>query len=342
LLDELRLVGSFALALGAATLFTPVAIRLAVRTDFYDRPVGYKGHARPTPYLGGVAVMAAFCAAAAVAFAGGGDVAWLIVAGAIVLSALGTVDDRVGLGLLPRLAVEVLLGAVIWGTGHGWDVVPSDSINLLLTVFWIVGLVNAFNLMDNMDGAAASVGAVSAAGAGTVALFNHAPDLAVLGFGLSGACVGFLNFNLARPARIFLGDGGSMPLGFVVAAIVVAVQQKSRHDVSALLSVLPLVAVPMADTCLVVISRKRRGAAILSGARDHLTHRLRSALPSARSVAFTLATAQALLCVLAAAVTRMPAGWAELTAVAWIAAFVACVLAIEVWSSSMVQVDSSA
>jgi UDP-GlcNAc:undecaprenyl-phosphate GlcNAc-1-phosphate transferase len=133
-----------------------------------------------------------------------------------------------------------------------------------------------------------------------------------------------------------------MPLGFVVAAIVVAAQETSPQDVATLLSVLPLVALPMADTCLVVISRKRRGAAILSGARDHLTHRLRRSLPSARSVAFTLAAAQAVLCVFAALATRMPDALAELSAAAWITAFVACVLAIEAWSSSMLQADSSA
>ena len=122
--DEARLIAAFLLALGAAFAATPVAIAVAGRTNFHDRPVGYKGHARPTPYLGGAAVLGGFLVAAALL---GGEFARLspIVACTCALWALGTLDDRVGLAAWPRVAAECGAAIVLWSTGLGWDVLPG-------------------------------------------------------------------------------------------------------------------------------------------------------------------------------------------------------------------------
>ena len=298
--DEVRLLVAFALALVGARISVPVAIRLAWRTSFFDRPAGYKAHGQPTPYLGGAAVMAAFVVPA-LAFGGGGSDFLVIVVGAAALTVLGTLDDRIGIAPLPRVLAEIVLAAAVWKAGLGWDVFQGDPANLMLTVFWVVGLVNAFNLMDNMDGAAGSVATVSGGGVALLAILEGHTLLAAFTLALVGACSGFLPFNLARPSRIFLGDGGSMPIGFVAASGVMVIGSDQTVGVAAVAAVAPLVGLPILDTTLVVVSRLRRRADLLAGGQDHLTHRLRSWASSARSVAGILAIGQAASCGLAVA-----------------------------------------
>src|SRR3954447_11850125 len=294
--DELTVVLAVLLAFGTALGLVPLAIAVARRTDFLDRPISYKRHGRATPYLGGAAVMAA-TVPATLAFGGiDSAVAWIL-GGAVLLCIVGTIDDRVLLGPAIRLAFEVGLGVALWANGLGWSAFNSDLAGLALTIVWIVGLVNAFNLMDNLDGATGTVGMVCAAGAGTVALVYGGPPTAALAFALSGACAGFLIYNLSRPSRIFLGDGGSMPIGFAVAAVLMAVSRDvGGLGAGAVVAVAPLVGLPILDTTLVMVSRARRGAPLLSGGQDHLTHRLLSRLGTPRRVALALALAQAALC----------------------------------------------
>jgi UDP-GlcNAc:undecaprenyl-phosphate/decaprenyl-phosphate GlcNAc-1-phosphate transferase len=293
--DELRLALAFAIGFGAALITVPVAIRVAWRTDFLDHPVGYKKHARPTPYLGGAAVMLAFLPASLL-LGGGASQFGVIVVCALGLSLVGAVDDRVGLGPLPRVIAEIAAATAVWSAGLAWYVSESEMVNLLVAIVWVVGVVNAFNLMDNLDGAGGTIGAVSAAGAGALAAIEGGPLLGALALSLSGACAGFLPFNLDRPARIFLGDGGSMPIGFVVAAVVMGISEHAGLGQSVIVAAALFVGLPALDTALVVISRTRRGAAVLSGARDHLTHRLLGRLHTPRAVALALGLTQAALC----------------------------------------------
>ena len=294
--DEISVAGAFLLAFAVTLAVTPLAWRLATRTGFFDHPEGYKAHDRPTPYLGGGAVLLGILVASA-AFGVIDDYTRLIV-GALVVFALGTLDDRIGLGITLRLLAQVATATALWAVDLGWTMLPNDGANLLLTIFWVVGIVNAFNLMDNLDGAAGTVAAVSAAGAGALAAIQGAVPLAVLAFAIAGACVGFLPYNLAKPSRIFLGDGGSMPLGLLVACTIMAVPD-GQLDWALLFASAPLAGLVILDTALVVTSRYRRGAPILSGGRDHLTHRLLGGLGTERRVALVLAASQAALCGLA-------------------------------------------
>ncbi|HEX6753807.1 MAG TPA: MraY family glycosyltransferase [Solirubrobacterales bacterium] len=278
----------------ATLLLTPLAIRLAGRTGFYDHPVGYKGHDSPTPYLGGTAVIGGMLVASAL-FGSGSSAFVPIAIGAVVLLGVGTIDDRYGLGPLTRLAIEVAAAGVLFAGGVGWDLFASDLLNLVLTVVFVTGVVNAFNLMDNMDGATGTVAAVSGATLGVLALAQGSAELAAIALALSGACLGFLPFNLASPSRIFLGDGGSMPIGFVVAAAIMAVPGTGDLGWAFVPVAVVLVGLPALDTALVVVSRLRRGAGVFVGGRDHLTHRLRAKLGSARRVALVLAASQAVL-----------------------------------------------
>jgi UDP-GlcNAc:undecaprenyl-phosphate GlcNAc-1-phosphate transferase len=291
--DAIRIIGALVAAMGVTLLTTPLARRLAVRTAFFDHPVGYKGHSQSTPYLGGLAVMAGLLAGAVI-FDGADDYKRLIVA-ALAICAVGTLDDRLGLGVTLRLIIQVLTAVAVWAVDLGWTMLDSNTANLVLTIVWVVGITNAFNLMDNQDGATGTVGAVSSAGIGTLALIQGAIPLAVLSFSLAGACLGFLPYNLSKPAKIFLGDGGSMPIGLLVACGVMAIPDGSL-DWTLLFAAAPLAGLPILDTTLVVVSRLRRGAPVFSGDRAHLTHRLLVTLGSERKVALALGAAQAILC----------------------------------------------
>ena len=294
--DEVRLPAAFAVALALAFATTPLARRVALATGFLDHPVGYKQHGRSTPYLGGTAVLFGFLVAAAL-FGDALSTYLTVVACAVGLAIVGTLDDRLGLMVAPRLAAHVAAAVALWWAGLGWDLFPGDAADLMLTVVWVVALINAFNLMDNLDGAAGTVASVCAAGTAALAAIQGDAVLAAFALAISGACAGFLPHNLARPARIFLGDGGSTPVGFLVAAAIIAIPD-GVLDWTTLLASAPLVGIPIFDTALVVVSRRRRGARILAGARDHVTHRLVTVVRSPRRVALVLGVAQALLCLI--------------------------------------------
>jgi UDP-GlcNAc:undecaprenyl-phosphate GlcNAc-1-phosphate transferase len=280
-----------------------VAIRVAHRLAFYDRPVGYKGHAAPTPYLGGAAVILGFLA---VTLALTGD--WRrtvpLTIGVVVLWFVGTVDDRRTVSPLGRVAVELGLAAFLWRAGLGWNLGLGSAVDLLVTGFWVVAVVNAFNLFDNMDGAATTMAAVVAGGVTLLGIAQGDTWLAVVSATLCGACLGFLPHNLSSPARIFLGDGGSMPIGFAVAALAMIGVSGANAAWQSLAMGLLFVGVPALDTALVVTSRTRRGISILTGGRDHLTHRARQRLRTARAVALSLGGVQAVISALAVMAIR--------------------------------------
>jgi UDP-GlcNAc:undecaprenyl-phosphate GlcNAc-1-phosphate transferase len=274
-----------------------------------------------------MAVVGAWLVAATVFGSAFTDFGWLAVC-AVGLLVVGTLDDRLRLPVAPRLIAVGLAGVVLWTAGAGWDVLHSDAGNLGLTVFWVIAITNAFNLMDNIDGAASTVAAVSSAGVAAIALGQSDVLLAALAIALAGACLGFLPRNLATPSRIFLGDGGSMPIGFLVAALVMAIPPDGLGwaTVPALALV---VAVPIFDTTLVVLSRYRRRLPILEGARDHLTHRLLNKVGSERRVALTLGSAQALFCALAYALSGSNVVEVSVTTALLIAGGLACLASLE-------------
>lgn len=315
---ELAAAAAFAVAALVTYLATPVAIALAIRTKFLDLPVGYKGHRRPTPYLGGTAIIIGIIAAVLLV-QGAGSTHVVIILGAVAVWAIGTIDDRVSLPIALRLLVEVGVAVLLWQTGRGWGIFHDGVADLALTILWVVGIMNAFNLMDNMDGAAATTAAVSSIGAGAVALISGDTALAALSFAVSGACFGFLPRNLARPARIFMGDGGSLLLGLLVARVTMAAVTRNYLGPSGVIVAALLVGLVIFDTTLVTVSRTRAGRSVLSGGRDHLTHRLALRLGGPRNVALTLALSQLILCGVTIGVAQAGVGWVLLAGGAGIA-----------------------
>ena len=298
-----RIAVGIGLAAALAYMSTPVAIQAARRFAFYDKPTGYKGHAAPTPYLGGTAVIIAFLLAVLVG-AGHTNKLLPLLGCVVVLLIVGTIDDRRTLSPGLRAGIELLLGILLSVSGLGWQLGAGGAIDAAVTGVWVVAVVNAFNLFDNMDGQASTMALVAAAGVCALSAITGNAWVAAGSAALCGACLGFLPYNLASPARIFLGDGGSMPLGFIVAALVANAARGAEPSTLALLTGVLLVGLPVLDTSLVIFSRRRRGVPILTGGRDHLTHRTRAKMRTARRVALVLGGTQAVLSSLVIIATR--------------------------------------
>ncbi len=323
-----RLFVAIGLAASLAYVTTPVAVLAAARFGFYDLPRGYKGHAKPTPYLGGAAVMLAFALTLPI---GAGHPEWTLplLGGVAVMLVLGTIDDRLTVSPRLRVVVEFVLGALLSADGLGWRLGSGGALDIAVTGIWVVAVVNAFNLFDNMDGAASTMALIVSAGVCVLSLMTGAVWVAAGSAALCGACLGFLPHNLSSPARIFLGDGGSMPLGFAVAVLAIGAARSAQPSSQALLVGFLLVGIPAVDTCLVIVSRTRRGVSVLTGGRDHLTHRTRQRMRTPGRVALVLGSAQALVSALVIAASQAGSSTLVYIVLAFVVCAAAAIVALE-------------
>ena len=189
------------------------------------------------------------------------------------LAVLGLLDDLRDLAIWPRLLVETGAGVVVFFTGTRADVSGAPALaDAVVTVVWIVGITNAFNLLDNVDGLSAGVAALAALSLAGIGLVNDQYFVPLLALALAGCAAGFLRHNF-HPARIHMGDAGSLFLGFVLAVLALRLRAHVAHQVSFAVPLVAL-AVPIFDTSLVVSSRAWHRLNPLRGQRDHISHRL--------------------------------------------------------------------
>jgi UDP-GlcNAc:undecaprenyl-phosphate GlcNAc-1-phosphate transferase len=270
------IAGPVAAAAIWALLRTP-AKRLIVAT-----PSANRWHDVPTPLLGGIGIFAGFSAGIWAAVAAGAIPADLqlagIYAGCALLFAAGLVDDVANLPPVAKLAAQVAAAAVVLATGTSVEIVHNPVLATAIGVAWLVGLTNAFNLLDNMDGLAASLAAIAAAFFAAPAAWKNPDDMIlVVAVALGLACAGFLPFNLRprRRALAFMGDSGSQPIGFALASLGLASSYTAAGTTVATL-ILPILvlAVPILDTTLVTLVRVLDGRPVSQGGRDHTSHRL--------------------------------------------------------------------
>lgn len=264
-------VSAFALAVG----MTPFVRHLALRTGIVDQPSSRKVHVRPMPLLGGVAIYLA-CIVALAIF---GDRFYIrelvgILLGASICSFIGLIDDRHALPPLTKLAGQLAASAVLVLSGVRIQLFHSLAANIALTVFWVVGITNAMNLMDNMDGLSAGVAAVASAFFLLLAALSGQYLVGALAAALLGACIGFLLYN-RQPASIFMGDTGSLFIGFLLAAV--GIKLRFPQNVTFITWMIPVLVLglPIFDTTLVFISRLRRHLnPLTTPGKDHTSHRL--------------------------------------------------------------------
>ncbi len=296
------------IALTISFVATPLVLRFAARVGAVDHPSDRKVHAKPTPTLGGLALFVGLLGAGAAAtfipeFATDftrSSAPLGVLAGAVVIFALGAVDDIHDLPAPVKLAGQVFAGGILFLSGvkmqfvllpNGVVASLSDDVSVLVTVIWLVAMINAVNLIDGLDGLAAGIVAIAAA-----AFFVYTFRLALIGGSTTGPllammivgiALGFLRYNFF-PARIFMGDSGSMLLGLVLGAATVlgvgrtALTLGTREAGQAevflayfpLLIPLAVIAIPMADAVFAVIRRWRKRRSVFHADKEHLHHRL--------------------------------------------------------------------
>lgn len=309
----------FAGSLTLACLFVPLALRVATRLRVFDHPGGYKRQQAPVPYLGGMAMLLAFSVAIVLAALArppltGLDELLVIMGAAVALSIVGLIDDLRGLGVGIRLLAMAVAGLALWFGGTGVLLIGNPWVDGAITVLWVVAITNAMNLLDNMDGLSGGVAAIAAVTFFGVAALNGQFLVAGLSIALVGCALGFLRHN-RHPARIYMGDAGSLFLGFMLAALGIRLRLDAGPPIAVFV---PLVAlsVPIFDTALVTVTRVLAGKSPFLGGADHVSHRLvRLGLrvPVAVGLIYGAAGASAWLAIAMSRQTDLIAAWLLVT-----------------------------
>jgi len=281
----------FAAALVLSAALTPAVRALATRVGFCDVPGTKKMHRSATPLLGGLAIALAFGAAVATGFSEDPLLPAMVGGGALVL-ALGIWDDRSCVRPLPKLAGQLCAAVCLTIFGMRLHVFRTPLLDFPLMLFWVVGITNALNLSDNMDGISAGLAAIASFWFFVIGLAGGAMAFAIAAIALCGACLGFLRYNF-NPASIFMGDAGSMFIGFTLAVIGIRSVAEASSPLSPAVPVLVL-AVPVFDTAFVSWLRRSEGRSIADGGTDHTAHRLVAAGLSVRATALLLYAVAAL------------------------------------------------
>jgi UDP-GlcNAc:undecaprenyl-phosphate/decaprenyl-phosphate GlcNAc-1-phosphate transferase len=274
---------AFAVALMASFALTWPVKQFAIYAGFVDQPSARKVHLRPMPLLGGVAIYAGFVIAVAITVPSGVRMEVVgILVGATLLAITGILDDSGRLHHQIKLFVSMPLAAcILIAVGVRAQVFSQivagrtgALLDVFLTLFWVVGITAAFSILDHMDGLCAGVAAVAAAFFTLSAALNGQRVVCILAAAALGSSLGFLRWNFA-PAKIFMGDGGAMFLGFLMATLGLKLRVAPVHRLADWLIPVLILAVPIFDTTLISISRSRRGMLpFTSPGKDHTAHRL--------------------------------------------------------------------
>jgi UDP-GlcNAc:undecaprenyl-phosphate GlcNAc-1-phosphate transferase len=273
----IRLILGFILAYLLARVGTPMAREAALRFGVVDAPDGrLKNHQAPVAYLGGLAVFTSFLLSIGMTFEFDHELLAMLLASTIV-TAIGLIDDFGVLTPKPKVIGQVVAVFVLLKAGVIVELVflPWWG-RYLVTILWLVGLSNAFNLMDIMDGLASGVGAIAASFLLVVAVINERWVVAAFTVALIGALLGFLRFNF-HPASIYLGDCGSLFVGLTLGSLAMVMDYTQRNDLG-FLAPLFILALPIIDTGYVTVLRLRSGRKIYHGSPDHFPLRLRRRL----------------------------------------------------------------
>ncbi len=320
---------AFLVPLTATLVLTPFAAKLAMRVGMVDRPSASKHHSETTPYLGGLAVAGGLATVGVVAASTSGRLLTVLLAAA-VLGGLGLIDDRGGVGPVVKIIVEVGCALALWAVGIRAGLFGLYGLDLMLTVVWVVAVTNAVNMIDNMDGLSSGLAALASLTFFLISAGNGDYLVASLAVALAGATLGFLRYNFP-PASIFLGDAGTLMIGFLLAAVSLQLDLVGETGlVHAAVPVL-ILAVPLFDMVLVVVGRALDSRPIYVGGTDHSSHRLARMGFSGRKVALTNYAVQIVCCCLAIGLVHVPRPMVMPTVVALGGA--ACVLLVALNSS---------
>lgn len=255
-------------------ILTPIFIKLAFKKDFLDYPDPRKVHSHPTPLLGGASVFIGFCGGIFVTLLSGypwtGEFSGVLIGGMVILG-LGLLDDKRGMQPGIKFLGQITASFLFLVVSHSLGSLSFGFFGNLLFIFWMVGLMNAFNFLDNMDGLCSGISFIAAVAFLVIFIFTAQIEQVILCLALTGALLGFLVYNFP-PARIFLGDAGSMFSGFILSALGVFFAKRNSSFNQLLVPIL-ILSYPIFDISMVTFTRLKEGRKIYKGGKDHSSHR---------------------------------------------------------------------
>ena len=274
----------FVITYAVVGVLTPVMRKIAITNQILDLPTSsHKSHTKAVPYLGGVAILIGVTLVSYLALAFSSFtvsnflLATSVLGPALVMGLIGLWDDLKNLPPLPRfigqsVAGLVVAAALVLGSNVA-NPTGSTFADVLITVIWVVGICNSINFFDNLDGGAAGTAAISAIFLTYLAINSGQAFVAALSIVVAGATLGFLIWNRA-PARIYMGDAGALFLGVLLATLTIRLNPDTQTSIGSFATPILLLAIPILDTTVAVLSRLRRGVSPFLGGKDHLSHRL--------------------------------------------------------------------
>jgi UDP-GlcNAc:undecaprenyl-phosphate GlcNAc-1-phosphate transferase len=274
----------FVITYALVGVLTPVMRKIAIANQILDVPTSsHKSHPKAVPYLGGVAILIGVTVISYLALVFSNFtvsnflLATSVLGPALAMGLIGLWDDLKNLPPLPRfigqsVAGLVVAGALVLGSNVA-NSTGSTFVDVLITVIWVVGICNSINFFDNLDGGAAGTAAISAIFLTYLAINSGQAFVAALSIVVAGATLGFLIWNRA-PARIYMGDAGALFLGVLLATLTIRLNPNTQTSIGSFATPILLLAIPILDTTVAVLSRLRRGVSPFLGGKDHLSHRL--------------------------------------------------------------------
>ncbi len=279
----------FILSMSLVLTTTPFVRHLALTFNRLDAPSARKVHQQPVARLGGVAIFGATLASVVGLWSVGAlsllpqeslGTSLLLLWGGVGFFLVGFADDLLDLSAFSRLGMQSAISGGLWCYGvrieslalPGFSPVDLGWLSLPITVLWLAGVVNAINWMDGLDGLASGISAIAAAVLFGLSVAAHQPETALLGVALLGSLIGFLYYNYS-PASIFMGDGGSYFIGFMLASLCLVGPQRLDSSVATLLP-LAILAVPLGDMVCVILARLYHQQSPFSADNRHFHHRL--------------------------------------------------------------------
>lgn len=290
-------------------VLTPVMRKIAISKKILDNPNStHKSHSSPTPYLGGAAIILGVVVVTYAALFFSDRISnnfWLatsLLGPALAMGLIGLWDDLKNLHPLPRFIGQstggVFVALILILTNTIGNPTGSQILDVFITVFWIVGICNSINFFDNLDGGAAGTTAITAVALSILTIENGQSLIAALSLVVAGSTMGFLIWNKS-PARIYMGDAGALFLGFLIATLTVRFDPLTDSSITSFSLPLLLLAIPILDTTVAVISRLRRRISPFQGGKDHLSHRLIRMGINRKLTAIILWTLSLIFCLLA-------------------------------------------
>ena len=297
---------------------------LGLKLGIVDRPNARKIHKNPVVRVGGVSIFAGTIAALTIVWLLGGfsslpahkvQEIWVVIVGSILFFGIGFADDLFNLTPVSRLLMQLIVATGCWYMGVRIDFVSFPVYSLIkiywlslpVTVVWLVGMANAINWIDGVDGLAAGVSGIAAFVMLVVTLFMNQPAAALIAAGLAGGALGFLRYNF-NPAQIFMGDGGAYFMGFTLAAVGVVGLVKTTAITAVVLPYL-ILAVPIIDMSAVIFSRIWKGKSPFIADKSHLHHWLLKSGISQRQTVLFIYSLTVWVGSLALGFSNIPSGW---------------------------------